>query len=138
MNPAESPEIQGLEDLKELATKALESKGVLGTLRATIRANLLAAIDAQTKDGEAEQTIPQDPQSQLLNSLVYEYLEFHSLDQSLSVFIPETNLKNNVSRQVLMAELGINKEEVNADKPLLQHLVLNSLRSTSDKSGKHN
>ena len=59
--------------------------------------------------------------SVLLAELIREYLDFYRLDYSKQIFVPETNLtsKKASSNEELVGQCGLNKDKLDAKKPLL-------------------
>ena len=80
------------------ALPALEAKGVLGKIRAELRAAIFTAIDEQERSAgvhlanEEVQRMTQTPEGRLVTNLVREFLAFYDLDCTLSVFLPECDL----------------------------------------------
>ena len=74
-----------LEDLRDVLKDTLENRGVLGQVKARIRAEIFAALD--------DNSLPPPKLSNenlIINELIREYLEYNNYRQSLSVFLPET------------------------------------------------
>ena len=84
--------------LSSPALPALEAKGVLGKIRAELRAAIFTAIDEQERSAgvhlanEEVQRMTQTPEGRLVTNLVREFLAFYDLDCTLSVFLPECDL----------------------------------------------
>ena len=72
-----------LEELKTAVKDALESRGVLDELRAAMRAEVFRTLD----DTDAQRPRPEGD-TWLLNELIREYLIYHGLRHTLSVFAP--------------------------------------------------
>ena len=73
-----------LEDLRDVLKDTLENRGVLGQVKARIRAEIFAALD--------DNSLPPPKLSNenlIINELIREYLEYNNYRQSLSVFLPE-------------------------------------------------
>ncbi|KAM7418640.1 hypothetical protein PAMA_015986 [Pampus argenteus] len=97
-------------ELKCAVRETLESRGVLGQLKARIRAEVFSALDDQR-----EPRPPLSHENLLINELIREYLEFN---------------KYRYTASVLTAESG--QPEV----PLDRQFLANELRVTEDTSSK--
>ncbi|CAJ1357323.1 unnamed protein product [Effrenium voratum] len=74
-----------LDELKQALIETLETRGVLGQVKAKVRAEIFAALD----DEQVQR--PQLPrENALINELIREYLEYNGYYHSLSVLLPET------------------------------------------------
>lgn len=118
--------------LKEAVSRTLEAKGVLGTIRAHLRAAVFTALDEQERasgvhlENPRIQSIQQTEEGRLLAFLIRDYLEFYDLDYTLSVFAPEAGLASVPSasypgRDHLAAQLGLSS--TNAGPLLLEVLT---------------
>ena len=74
-----------LEDLKNVLRETLEQKGVLGKVKAQIRAEIFTALDA---DNAGKPAIPQE--NVLINELIREYLEYNKYYNTVSVLVAES------------------------------------------------
>ena len=115
--------------LTSLLTTTLEERGILGKVRAELRANVFLAIHEQhglagPKGPPAALTSLQaDSAGRLATHLVLELMQACGLDYSLSVFGPEANVKGMLAERGQLAEaLGL-KGGVKADEPLLVQFV---------------
>ena len=109
--------------LTSLLTTTLEERGILGKVRAELRANVFLAIHEQhglagPKGPPAALTSLQaDSAGRLATHLVLELMQACGLDYSLSVFGPEANVKGMLAERGQLAEaLGL-KGGVKADEP---------------------
>ena len=59
--------------------------------------------------------------------LINEFLLFFKMDYTQSVFIKETNLAQNISRDKLVKNLAL-KENIDPDRPVLMHIVTQYLK----------
>ncbi|XP_065846477.1 centrosomal protein 20-like [Oscarella lobularis] len=113
-----------LDDLTTVLKETLESRGVLGQVRARIRAELFKALD--------EDSAPKPKLSNenlLINELIREYLEFNRYQYTRSVLLSETGQpKEPLDRRFLTRELGIADDDVTTSVPLLYALVGNRAR----------
>lgn len=108
-------------ELKDALRETLDRRGVLNTLRASIRSEIFNAMEDHD-DSRA----PLTEQNLLINELIREYLEFNNYKHSLAVFTPETGLpaeplrRQFVSKQTgLPAHVGASGQEL----PLLYALL---------------
>ncbi|XP_047922327.2 centrosomal protein 20 isoform X6 [Anser cygnoides] len=67
-------------ELKQALKEALEKRGVLGQIKANIRAEVFHALDDQS-----EPRPPLSPENLLINELVREYLEYNKYKYTASV-----------------------------------------------------
>jgi FGFR1 oncogene partner len=92
-------------ELRDLVAQTLEAKGVLGKIRAQLRAHVFLALEEQ----EAEKSRPSPVNEELVSfsnthegrlvlGLVREFLEFYELSATLAVFEPEADV---VSKQTI-------------------------------------
>lgn len=72
-----------IEDLKVAVKESLESRGVLDELRAAVRAEVFRTLE----EGETTKPRPEGD-TWLLNELIREYLTYHGLRHTQSVFLP--------------------------------------------------
>ncbi|KAM9101113.1 lisH domain-containing protein FOPNL isoform X2 [Sarcophilus harrisii] len=90
-------------ELKAVLKDTLEKRGVLGQLRATIRAEVFNALDDQ-----GEKPPPLSHENLLINELIREYLEFNKYNYSASVLTAESGQPvMPLDRQFLIKELNI-------------------------------
>ncbi|EDO38339.1 predicted protein [Nematostella vectensis] len=118
-------------ELRDLVAQSLESKGVLGKIRAQLRASVFLALEEQ--EG-AENKIPltngnlkkfiSTSEGRLVAGLVREFLEFFELDFTIAVFDPESNFSDKYQgRNNLANELNLPDSDSAATKPLLAEVV---------------
>ncbi|XP_024524436.1 protein TONNEAU 1a [Selaginella moellendorffii] len=123
-----------LMELKALITKTLEKRGVLARIRAELRANVFAAIEEQERaDGDANafsliggcndraKDLHSSQAGKLLSGLICEYLEWCSLDRTLKIYLPESNIPRGFSRAELQDKLGLNGTDESS--PLLLKIL---------------
>jgi hypothetical protein len=91
-----------MDELKNLVIQTLETNGILGQIRAKLRSSVFKVIDNNDPSGKERalhwenplaQQVLETTESALASDLIREYLEFYRLDYTLSIFIPEANLK---------------------------------------------
>uniref|UniRef100_A0A023FN67 FGFR1 oncogene partner (FOP) N-terminal dimerisation domain-containing protein n=1 Tax=Amblyomma cajennense TaxID=34607 RepID=A0A023FN67_AMBCJ len=124
-------------DLKAALTEILENNGVLSSLRANLRSEILKAVEEPVRD--APPKLPE--QNCLINELVLEYLVFNNYKRTASMLGAESGYQqSHVGRAFLEKELQITMSEEASQLPLL-YSILETLRSsgkceTSSKSKK--
>ena len=74
-----------LGELKDALLETLETRGVLGDLKAKIQSEIFQALDDDTQE---RPRIP--PENMIINELIREYLEYNQNFHTLSVFINES------------------------------------------------
>ena len=111
-----------LEDLRDVLKDTLENRGVLGQVKARIRAEIFAALD--------DNSLPPPKLSNenlIINELIREYLEYNNYRQSLSVFLPETGQPQEAAlelkRSFLAKQLQVNENSNSERVPLLYGLL---------------
>lgn len=115
-------------ELRDLVAQTLEANGVLGKIRAQLRASVFLALEEQEQSqGNTNPSLKQylsTKEGQAVAGLVREFLEFFNLDYTLAVFEPEAGLgPDNGSRQQLARELNIGESDGPPKGPLLGVVV---------------
>ena len=97
-------------ELRDLVATTLENSGILGKIKAQLRANVYIALEEGENVKSKSKLINQNlidflstTNGRLVASLVREFLEFFDLDFTLAVFDPETN----IGREALTKECSI-------------------------------
>ncbi|KAG8015122.1 LisH domain-containing protein FOPNL, partial [Nibea albiflora] len=109
----------------------LESRGVLGQLKARIRAEVFSALDDQR-----EPRPPLSHENLLINELIREYLEFNKYRYTASVLTAESGQAEvPLDRQFLADELNVTEDLSSKSVPLLYGLVSHFVNS-NDNGGK--
>uniref|UniRef100_A0A668S114 Centrosomal protein 20 n=2 Tax=Oreochromis aureus TaxID=47969 RepID=A0A668S114_OREAU len=118
-------------ELKCALRETLESRGVLGQLKARIRAEVFSALDDQR-----EPRPPLSHENLIINELIREYLEFNKYRYTASVLTAESGQPEvPLDRQFLANELKVTEDPSSKSVPLLYGLVSHCVNS-SDKGGK--
>jgi len=135
---AQGPGSRSAEELKSLVVKTLESNGVLGQIRAELRANVYKAIDNDDDVGAStvvrSEKLRKSPAGQLMAEIVAEFFEFYQFRPSLSVFLPESNLgKERRSRTEVALDAGLAR--VHSDTSILEQLISLASSMATTKSG---
>lgn len=107
-------------DLKAALTDVLESSGVLASLRANLRSEIVKVLEEP--GGSRPPKLPQ--QNCLINELVLEYLAFNNYKRTASILEAESGYQQSyVGRAFLEKELNITLSEEAAELPLLYSIV---------------
>ncbi|XP_037117381.1 lisH domain-containing protein FOPNL [Syngnathus acus] len=115
-------------ELKCVVRETLERRGVLGQLKARIRAEVFDALDDQR-----EQRPPLSHENLLINELIREYLEFNKYRHAASVLIAESGQPQvPLDREFLASELRVAEDMSAKSVPLLYGLVSHFLNSSDD------
>jgi lisH domain-containing protein FOPNL len=116
-----------LEDLKNALKETLDSRGVLGDLKARIRAEIFNALD----DQESARPRPSD-ENLVINEMIREYLIYNSYHHTLSVFLPESGQPEHppFDRTYISRQMRVAEDHKSRSVPLLYGLV-KGLRPTS-------
>ncbi|KAK2815729.1 hypothetical protein Q5P01_026196 [Channa striata] len=118
-------------ELKCAVRETLESRGVLGQLRARIRAEVFGALDDQR---EPRPTLSHE--NLLINELIREYLDFNQYRYTASVLTAESGQPEApLDRQFLASELKVAEDASSKSVPLLYGLVSHFVNS-GDNQGK--
>ena len=119
-----------LEDLKEVLKETLENRGVLGQVRARIRAEVFNALD---EPSEMKPTLSNE--NFLINELIREYLEFNKYKYTSSVLTVETGQpKDPMDRRYLIQELNIDDDSEPNKIPILYGLLSHFLQRGKSSS----
>ncbi|XP_061535747.1 lisH domain-containing protein FOPNL [Phycodurus eques] len=115
-------------ELKCAVRETLESRGVLGQLKARIRAEVFDALDDQR-----EQRPPLSHENLLINELIREYLVFNKYRHTASVLTAESGQPQvPLDRKFLASELRVAEDMSSKSVPLLYGLVSHFLNSSDD------
>ncbi|XP_061736986.1 lisH domain-containing protein FOPNL isoform X1 [Nerophis ophidion] len=129
-------------ELKCAVRETLESRGVLGQLKARIQAEVFGALDDQR-----EQRPPLSHENLLINELIREYLEFNKYRYTASVltsgkpslvWLCRTHKESGqpqvpLDRPFLASELGVAEDLSSKSVPLLYGLVSHFRNSGDDR-----
>ncbi|XP_042638999.1 centrosomal protein 20 [Orycteropus afer afer] len=115
-------------ELKAVLKDTLEKKGVLGHLKARIRAEVFNALD-----DEREPRPPLSHENLLINELIREYLEFNKYKYTSSVLVAESGQPVvPLDRQFLIRELNAFEEPKDNTIPLLYGILAHFLHGSKD------
>lgn len=125
-----------MDELKNLVIQTLETNGILGQIRAKLRSSVFKVIDnndpshkekAMHWENPMAQKVLETTESALAADLIREYLEFYRLDYTLSIMIPEANMKQDpVPRDSLLNRAQVDNP---TDKEPLLVQILKERRS---------
>ncbi|XP_036135429.1 centrosomal protein 20 isoform X1 [Molossus molossus] len=117
-----------LEKYQKVLKDTLEKRGVLGHLKARIRAEVFNALDDVS---EPRPTLSHE--NLLINELIREYLEFNKYKYTASVLIAESGQPVvPLDRQFLIRELNAFEESKDNTIPLLYGILSHFLNGTKD------
>ena len=129
-----------MEEMKELIIQSLETKGVLGQIRAHLRSAVFKVVDEQDQqfntgcglkwENKTLYKILETKIGTLLAEIIREFMEYFRMDYSLSIFIPECGISpERLNRKEILGKLGIMSNPSN-DKftaglhlPLLYYII---------------
>ena len=104
--------------MKELIIQSLETKGVLGQIRAHLRSAVFKVVDEQDQqfntgcglkwENKTLYKILETKIGTLLAEIIREFMEYFRMDYSLSIFIPECGISpERLNRKEILGKLGI-------------------------------
>ena len=129
-----------MEEMKELIIQSLETKGVLGRIRAHLRSAVFKVVDEQDQqfntgcglkwENKTLYKILETKIGTLLAEIIREFMEYFRMDYSLSIFIPECGISpERLNRKEILGKIGIMSNPQN-DKftaglhlPLLYYII---------------
>ncbi|KAM7432636.1 FGFR1 oncoprotein partner [Porites harrisoni] len=131
-------------ELRDMVAQTLESKGVLGKIRAQLRASVFLALEEQEgAEGKMPLMNPDlkkflnTSEGRLVTGLVREFLEYFELDFTIAVFDPETNFSDKYTgRNNLARELKLQDIDGNSNQPLLAEVIKRLSPSTNGEISK--
>ena len=129
-----------MEEMKELIIQSLETKGVLGQIRAHLRSAVFKVVDEQDQqfntgcglkwENKTLYKILETKIGTLLAEIIREFMEYFRMDYSLSIFIPECGISpERLNKKEILGKIGIMSNPSN-DKftaglhlPLLYYII---------------
>ena len=107
-----------MEEMKELIIQSLETKGVLGQIRAHLRSSVFKIVDEQDQqfntgcglkwENPTLYKILETKIGTLLAEIIREFMEYFRMDYSLSIFIPECGISpERLNKKEILSKLGI-------------------------------
>ncbi|XP_075624223.1 centrosomal protein 20 isoform X2 [Balearica regulorum gibbericeps] len=117
-------------ELKAVLKDTLEKRGVLGQIKARIRAEVFNALDDQS-----EPRPPLSHENLLINELIREYLEYNKYKYAASVLTAESGQPAvPLDRQFLAKELNIAEDANGKSVPLLYGILSHFLHGGKEGS----
>lgn len=119
------------QELKDVIKDTLDNRGVLGQIKARIRAEVFNALDDQS-----EAKPPLSNENMIINELIREYLEFNRYKYTSSVLVSESGQpKEPLDRDFLAKELNVKQDRHSQSVPLLYGIISHYLKD--NKSHHH-
>ncbi|XP_069066300.1 centrosomal protein 20 isoform X1 [Pleurodeles waltl] len=117
-------------ELKAVVKDTLEKRGVLGQIKARVRAEVFNALDDQSEPR------PQlSHENLLINELIREYLEFNKYRYTASVLSTESGQPDiPLDRQFLVSELNVVEDTNGSSIPLLYGIVSTFLQAKKEEN----
>ncbi|XP_022089332.1 lisH domain-containing protein FOPNL-like [Acanthaster planci] len=117
--------MSSVQELKSVLRETLETRGVLGQIKARVRAEVFHALDDQS-----DPRPPLSNENMLINELIREYLEFNKYKYAASVLMAESGQPQTpLDREFLVNELNITEDRDTATVPLLYGILSHFLQS---------
>ncbi|XP_071137996.1 centrosomal protein 43-like isoform X7 [Mytilus edulis] len=131
-------------ELRDLVAQTLETNGVLGKIRAQLRASVFLALEEQESSQNKTPFANHDlrkflgtKEGKAVAGLIKEFLEFFQLEYTLAVFEPEAGLNiPHESRDTLAKELNVSDTGQSAG-PLIAELVQQKGSSPRSRTPTH-
>ncbi|XP_051789961.1 lisH domain-containing protein FOPNL isoform X1 [Erpetoichthys calabaricus] len=119
-------------ELKAALKETLDSRGVLGQLKARIRAEVFNALDDQS-----ESKPPLSHENLLVNELIREYLEFNKYRYTASVLTAESGQPEvPLDRQFILNELNVTEDASARSVPLLYGMLAHFLQEKGERGNR--
>ena len=109
-----------LEDLKNVLRETLEQKGVLGEIKAKIRAEVFTALDSENA-GKPQLS----NENMIVNEMIKEYLEYNGYYNSASVLVAESGspAEPPFDKEYLRKKFSISNNRTSKNVPLLYGIL---------------
>jgi hypothetical protein len=111
-------------DARENILNILEENGVINRFKSDLRAQVLKAMNKSLAKPETLRNL-ETPDAQMCLELIWDFIEWARLSNTLEIFVPECNLKKRPSRNELDFKAGV-KSDIN--KPVLFSVLEKSRR----------
>jgi hypothetical protein len=131
-----------MEEMKNLVIQSLETRGVLGQIRAKIRSSVFRIVDEQDQksnmgcglkwENQNLYKISETKCGLLVAELMREFMECMKMDYSLSVFIPECSISpERLKKEEIFYKMGLKLNLMNSfgDVPILHYIIYYFLES---------
>jgi hypothetical protein len=123
-----------MEDLKNLVIQSLETRGVLGQIRAKLRSSVFKIVDEQDQklnmgcglnwENTALYKVADTKVGTLIAEIIREFMEHLRMDYSLSVFIPECSISpERLNKEEILSKCGIKNPQLFSELPLFYYIL---------------
>jgi lisH domain-containing protein FOPNL len=125
-----------MEEMKNLVIQTLETRGILGQIRAKLRSSVFKVVDDQDQRSNPPMGCGLKWENQLLykiketnvggviSELIREFMEYLKMDYSLSVFIPECSISpERLKKEEIMGKLGMSHTQFSSELPLIFFII---------------
>ena len=120
--------------MKNLVIQSLETRGVLGQIRAKLRSSVFKVVDEQDQrynmgcglkwENTQLYKVADTKIGTLTAELIREFMEYLRMDYSLSVFIPECSISpERLKKEEILGKLGIKNPELFGELPTLYYIM---------------
>ena len=146
-------EEQSITQLKDAVAQTLETKGILGTIRAQLRAAVFTAIDTQERasgihlENNKLNQLSQTEDGRATIALVHDFLESMDLHSTKSVFLAEINIDNEKDIKIDASDYAATNHLEDSNLPLLMQMMKRTpitssssanVSNTTSSSPRHN
>ncbi len=111
-----------MEDMKNLIIQSLETKGVLGQIRAQLRSSVFKIVDEQDQqfnygcglkwENPTLYKILETKIGTLLAEIIRDFMEYFRMDYSLSIFIPECGISpERLRKEEIWGKIGLSNSQ---------------------------
>lgn len=136
-----------MEDMKNLLIQALETRGVLGQVRAKLRSSVFKIVDDQDQkfnmgcglkwENQQLYKITEKKLGLLSAEMIREFMELLKMDYSLSVFIPECSISpERIRKEEILDKIGLRINESLQELPIIYIIIFYFLYSMKSEPSK--
>lgn len=139
-----------MEDMKNLIIQSLETKGVLGQIRANLRSAVFKMVDEQDQqfklgcglkwENPTLYKIIETKVGTLLSEVIREFMEYFRMDYALSIFIPECGISpERLKKDEILGKMGLNGQNefmAQMQLPLLYYIMYYFIQSLKENPTK--
>ena len=123
-----------MEDLKNLVIQSLETRGVLGQIRAKLRSSVFKIVDEQDQklnmgcglnwENSSLYKVADTKIGTLIAEIMREFMEHLRMDYSLSVFIPECSISpERLNKEEILSKCGVKNPQFFSELPLIYYII---------------
>ncbi|KAJ3283374.1 FGFR1 oncoprotein partner [Borealophlyctis nickersoniae] len=132
LSPTSPKTTEEIESLKSLVSDTLLKRGVLGKIKAQLRASVFAVLQESEEgkrlpsENSKVQALRDTGAGQLAFDLVWDFLQYLDLEYTLAVFKPEASLNKPESSPIDAAAIAVDldlPESTGSEKPLLLRML---------------